>query len=202
MPFGISSFDARAWYWVAADKRVFASARELVVDDTDADYQAFIAAGKIPSAWPRDEGGMQTDDALQAVLEPLGLFVNLHFYTSYRRWLTEQGGLTVNIAAGPIPIKTDDRSQAKINGVRIAALAEKLTGTTAWRAADGNFYDLGAGDVDAISNALQVHIDQCFSTAQTLHAGIAGGTITTREQIDQAFAGSIQKSKPSTKKKK
>jgi hypothetical protein len=100
-------------------------------------------------------------------------------YTADARWRKEQGGLTL---ASGMPIITDDRAQAKINGARIAALATK------WYAADGMFYDLTSAQVIAMSDELQAHINNCFVIAADVQAQITAGAITTCEQVDAAFA--------------
>jgi hypothetical protein len=86
-----------------------------------------------------------------------------------------------------MPIKTDDRSQAKINGARHAA-EEDASFTTEWHAADASFHHMTSADVIAMSDELQAHIDNCFTTSSTVAAGIDAGTTTTLDQIDAAFA--------------
>ncbi|MET3995990.1 hypothetical protein ABID65_007662 [Bradyrhizobium sp. S3.9.2] len=62
------------WYWKADDGRVFASERQLIVDETDAGYLDFITAGP-PSEWPPDAAGVQTDQALQDLVDDLEIKV-------------------------------------------------------------------------------------------------------------------------------
>jgi hypothetical protein len=68
-------FNPFDWYWLADDDRVFTSARQLIVDASDADYQSWTGVGNLPTSWPRDDAGNQTNDALQEVLTPYGLSV-------------------------------------------------------------------------------------------------------------------------------
>jgi hypothetical protein len=68
-------FNPFDWYWLADDKCVYASGRQRVVDESDADYQAWIAAGNLPTVWPRDDTGNQTNEALQEVLTAYGLAI-------------------------------------------------------------------------------------------------------------------------------
>lgn len=70
-------FDVWNWYWLAEDGRVFASARQVIVDDDDDAYLAWLAAGHVATPWPRDDAGEQTDAAMQDVLRPYGLWVGL-----------------------------------------------------------------------------------------------------------------------------
>jgi Domain of unknown function (DUF4376) len=171
-------------FWLADDAQVYASAREVVTTDADPEYAAWIAEGNVPNPWPRDEAGNQTEASMQDVVGPYGQFVNLQYYTAFKRWQKEQGGLTLTSG---MPILTDDRSQAKINGARLFA-TNNSTFTTQWHAADGNFYPLAAADVISMSDQLQTHIDNCFAISSQTMAGIADGSITTRDQIDAAFA--------------
>lgn len=72
-------FNPRDWYWKATDGRIFASAREIVVDETDQDYLDWIDSGGRASLWVRDELGNETDEALQSMLTQYGVYVTLAF---------------------------------------------------------------------------------------------------------------------------
>jgi hypothetical protein len=180
-------------FWLADDGRVFGSTKQLISDDTDSDYVAWTGLGNLPSPWPRDDAGNQTEDALQDAVGPVGLFVNLKYYTVAARYRKEQSGLTLSSG---MPIKTDDRAQAKINGAVIASINDAGF-TTQWHAADGSYWPLDQAGVAAMSTELQAYINQCFATAKATTDGIDGGTITTRAEVDAAF-GAIT----STRKKK
>ncbi|UGX90323.1 hypothetical protein G6321_00031300 [Bradyrhizobium barranii subsp. barranii] len=66
-------FNPFDWYWVADDGRVYSSKRQVVVVDTnDPTFVAWKLAEYVPTIWPRDLAGNQTDAALQDVLTPLG----------------------------------------------------------------------------------------------------------------------------------
>jgi hypothetical protein len=108
----------------------------------------------------------------------------LKAYTADARWRKEQGGLTL---VSGIPIKTDDRSQAKINGARGVAESNASL-TTQWHAADDAFYDLTAAQVITMSDELQAHINNCFAISADMRDQITAGTVTTLAQIDAAFA--------------
>ena len=131
---------------------------------------------------------------MQAVVGPYGLFVNLTYYSLYKRWQKEQGGITL---VSGMPIETDDRAQAKISGVMLAvlnsatALAPPGSGlpnySTSWHAADDTVWPIDANMIKAMNNELQNHINVCFAASAQVLAGIADGTVTTREQIDATF---------------
>lgn len=175
-------FNARAWYWKADDGRIYSGASGGLVPSTDADYVAFIA-NVPPNQWPRDAQGNQTNAALQEVLSTFGLFADLVSYAADARWRKEVGGITVNT----IPVATDDRSKQMLMGARLAADANSAFSTT-WVGADGNSYPLTAAQIVGLSNAVLNHVNNCFSTYSSIASGVAGGTITTRAQVDAQFA--------------
>jgi len=170
-------------YWLADDGRVFGSAKQVITTSSDPDYVAWTGANNVPNAWPRDAAGNQTDAALDQVVGQHLIFVNLKYYTANKRWRTEQGGITL---ASGMPIKTDDRAQAKINGTRLVAEGNASLSTN-WQAADGTFWPLTSAEVIAMSDALQTHINNCFATSADVAASIDAGDITTRAQVDAAF---------------
>ena len=107
----------------------------------------------------------------------------LKAYARDRRWRKEQGGLTLSSG---MPILTDDRAQAKVNGV-MAAAARNAGFATKWHAADGSVHDMTAAQCIAMSDELQAHIDGCFAISAEVVNQIDAGAITTRDQIDAAF---------------
>ena len=169
------------WYWLADDGRLFSSKSQTIVAADDPAYVAWDVTYNA-TRWPADDAGAQTDASLQAVLEPMGMFANLKYYTDNARWRKEQGGITTT--AG-MPILTDDRSQAKINGTRIVAQGNAAL-STPWHAADDQFYTMASADIIAMSDDLQTHINNCFATSSDVQAQIDSGTITTREQVGRA----------------
>jgi hypothetical protein len=189
-------YDPTNWYWLADDGRVFASARQIIVAEDDADYLAFKQMA-MPTQWPRDMAGDQTDAELQTVLQPYNIFVTLQGYTAYKRWLKEQGGIVLSFG---MPIETDDRAQAKITGVYSAQQINPAV-LTAWHAADGTVHQLDAAQMEAMHIELLTHINDCFAISADMMAGIADGTITTHEQIDAAFDAPITKARKDWLKK-
>lgn len=65
----------RDWYWLASDDRLYSSRRCSIVAAGTADqsFSDWKAKGLTPTAWPRDDDDMESDDALNAVLAPYGL---------------------------------------------------------------------------------------------------------------------------------
>ncbi|ABE63170.1 hypothetical protein Nham_2379 [Nitrobacter hamburgensis X14] len=170
------------WYWLADDGRVYSSAQQARVPDDDAAWLVRQGSGAW-TPWPRDEAGEQTDAALQWVLAPYGLFVDLLAYAADARWRREVGGITV---AG-VSVATDDRSKQMIIGARIAADADS-NWSTSWVAADGSIVPVNATTIIAISDAVQAHVNDCFTAYALVKADIDSGEITTIAEIDAAFA--------------
>lgn len=177
--------DLQKWFWRADDGRVYSSERAIIVDSNDPAYLEF-AAVQPPAPWPRDVAGNQTEAVLAAALAPLGLGFSLLHYAEQRRWEKETAGITV---AG-VPIATDDRSKQMVLGARVAAMADENF-TTNWVAADGAIYQLDAATVTAISDAVLAHVRACFAVYATVRQEIATNTITTKAQVDAAFAAIV-----------
>lgn len=104
-------------------------------------------------------------------------------YAADARWRREVGGITVS----GVPIATDDRSKVMIVGARVAAEADPGW-STIWHGADGQIYPINAAAIIAISAAVEAHVNSGFATFAEVKADIEAGTITTRAEIDAAFA--------------
>jgi hypothetical protein len=174
----IITYDPSDWYWfIGADAgNVWSSRRVALVPVDDPDYVAWKAShGFTPT--------QETMDDLQDVLRFVYPRGTLKTYAWNRRWLMEQGGMTL---ASGMPIETDDRSQAKITGIYSAAQISPAV-TTPFSAADGAVYQLTAADIEAMNVELLTHINRAFSISADAIAQIDAGTITTIEQIDALF---------------
>lgn len=172
------------WYWQADDGRLFASARGAVVTSADADFQAFLASGGSPSFWPKDANGNQTDISLQDALTPYGLFASLKTYAAAKRYEKEIAGANV----GGVVYPSDRETQAKLTAAALFAQVDN-TQTFRWKLANGSFTDaLTAAQVVAVAAAVGGYVNGCFAIEQSVGAQIDAGTITTRAQVDAAFA--------------
>jgi Domain of unknown function (DUF4376) len=188
-------------YWIVGGSttQVYSSKTNTYVPPDDADYVAWTA-GK----WATS---IDSESELAAVLQSRGSqlpawifnapsFVQptpgayskdqLKAYCYDTRWRKEQGGITLTTG---MPIATDDRAQAKINGVMLAAQypPDGPAFTTKWHAADGTFWSIDTPGIVAMSGALQLHIDECFATSSATVDEIDAGVVTSLDQIDQAF---------------
>lgn len=104
-------------------------------------------------------------------------------YAADARWRREVGGIVVD----GLRIATDDRSKLLIAGARIQAEADPAW-STVWTAADGSRHPVSSAQVIAISAAVLDHVDACFRRQGDVLAAITAGTITTKAEIDAAFA--------------
>lgn len=179
------SYNPLDWYWKADDGRVFSSSKQSVVASDDADFVAWSTqTGMGATPWPRDLQGNQTTASLQDVLTPYGLFADLASYAADRRWRKEVGGFTFNGVIYP----TDRDTQSKMASAFLLASADS-TSTFKWKLNDGTFTPtLDATTMQGVAKAIGEFVNGCFTTEETVVAGITGGTITTKAQIDAAFA--------------
>lgn len=69
----MSNTNLSDWYWKDDEGRIYASARQAIVADDDEEYLAFLVNNGFVTRWPEDDEGAQTDEALEAVIEPHGL---------------------------------------------------------------------------------------------------------------------------------
>ena len=171
-------YEAKNWYWrIGEDEQnVWSSASAGLVSTQDETYLAWLAAG----GGPTPISSLEELAAVLAVQYPGGMLLT---YAAAKRYDKEVGGILV----GGVPIATDDRSKQMITGARIAADADPEF-STPWVGSDGQVYPLTSQQIVGISNAMLMHVAACFATFATVSDGIAGQSITTREQIDAAFA--------------
>lgn len=69
------SFNPFKWFWLSDNGRVYDSEQQRKTTVSDARYQDWRSIGNVPTRWPQDTEGSQTDAALQEVLNEYGLFV-------------------------------------------------------------------------------------------------------------------------------
>lgn len=61
------------WYWQSTNGRIYSSAKQALIQNDDNDFIAWQTAGYLPTPWPKNEKGEETDAALANVLAPHGL---------------------------------------------------------------------------------------------------------------------------------
>jgi surface antigen len=178
------NYDPHFWYWLADDGRIFSGPAQAQVPSNDPGYGNFLTAQQA-TPWPRDGTGAQTDASMQDVLTPYGdMFVDLTYYTADARFRKEVGGITV----GGVALRTDRVSQSQRDAAH-TYLAMATAGTTiAWKNADNSFTTLTAAQLATQMQATAGYVQDCFACENTTLASITGGTITTRAEVDAAFA--------------
>jgi hypothetical protein len=170
------------WYWLADDGRIFSSASQSLVTVDNPAYVAWSHTYQ-PTAWPVDDAGAQTDEALQDVLRPYDIYVNLAYYTGGARQKKIAGDIVVN----GLPFSTDPLTYGSLNSAYIYTI-DKQSDTFSWKLPDGSFITLNTADIKALQNAANQFAQSCFACEDTTLDGIETGTITTRAQVDAAFA--------------
>lgn len=100
------------------------------------------------------------------------------------RWQKETGGFLFN----GVTIATDDRSQLKITGARVAAEAAEPGWTVHWKVAPGQFVTLTKADIIAISDAVRAHVQACFDS-EAAHAAAINALETAEAVYEYDFTG-------------
>jgi Domain of unknown function (DUF4376) len=176
-------FNPLDWFWLADDKRVYGSAKQTQVTDTDPDYTAWVNSGGVATPWPRDLQGNQTDAALQDTVGPHGRFVNLTYYAADARWRRQTGGITV---AG-VAYRTDRVSSNERNNAYNYGQANPGA-TFKWKLPDGTFVTLDQTALTHVTMSESAFVQNCFTCENDTVASITGGTITDKAGVDAAFA--------------
>jgi hypothetical protein len=70
------NYTPQNWFWRKADGTIFSSAAQGIVPDDTPAYVAFLAGGAVPTPYPKDEAGEESEAELVAVLRPYGLHVS------------------------------------------------------------------------------------------------------------------------------
>lgn len=123
------------------------------------------------------------DDGLDEVAALPPTKSDLLAHASDARWQKETGGITVS----GMFVATDDRSKLLLQGARTSADADPgyIEG---WKSSSGDWIDLDAATIIALSNAVRSHVSACFALERTVTAQIEAGTITTLAEVEAIFA--------------
>lgn len=127
-------------------------------------------------------GDMWDGSAFSAPPLPPPTITELNNYASAKRWQVEIGGVSV---AGT-PVRTDEKSQAKITGAIQLLAADPTIASIDWEAQPGIWEALDAETMKTIGIAVGRHVQACFTCLKAVQEEITAGTITTFEQIDAA----------------
>ncbi|HYD43666.1 MAG TPA: DUF4376 domain-containing protein [Phenylobacterium sp.] len=89
-----------------------------------------------------------------------------------RRWLAETSGVLV----GETPIRTDEKSQAKLAGAVALFDLNPALESIDWEAVPGVFVTLDEATIKAIAVAVGAHIQACFAHSRTLCEALAAAS--------------------------
>lgn len=157
----------------------------------DAAFSCYVAAlddiVQHPPGWLRTATQAEKDargitwenDPVEFVPPPTP--AELERIAAAKRWAVETGGIVVMGAT----IRTDEFSQTKILGARVAA-KEDAGYTLNWKESDGTFYALNAAQIIAIGDAVRNHVQACFDAEMAVVAAIRANppTITSVAHIE------------------
>lgn len=116
-------------------------------------------------------------------LSPEEQLASLIAYAAEKRWQKEVSGTTWNGHG----VHTDRESQTKLTAAFVAIGANLRTDPSDWKFMDG-FQSLTNVQMGEVVMAAFTHVNTCFATEAATVALINDGTITTKSQIDEAFA--------------
>jgi hypothetical protein len=146
-----------------ANATAFFDGENLVIADEFAQLAQSVVADGIPALDP------------PTVLKP---------YAAAVRYAKEIAGCMV----GGVTYPSDRETQAKLTAAALFAQVDN-TQTFQWKLADGSFSaTLSAAEMIAVAAAVGGYVNACFAEEAEVVAEIDAGTITTREEIDAAFA--------------
>jgi hypothetical protein len=181
-------FNPANWYWLASDGRIMSSASRSIVPANDPTYGLWLTGGNSPTPWPSDTTGGQTIAALQDVLTPCGIYVDLGTYANVKQWTKAQGGYMATVAGAQVPIATTTESLALISGKAARLQQANPPATVQWQTGPASFVTIAAADFLTMAVAVTDFVQSTFDTLATVLAGIASGQITMFSQVDAAFA--------------
>lgn len=172
-------YDPSNWYWIVDGdtSKAWSSATAGFVPVSDETYSAWLASG----GGPTPIGSLAELAEVFAAQYPGGM---LKTYAAAVRYAKEIAGCTV----GGVTYPSDRDTQAKLTAAALFAQVDN-TQTFQWKLADGSFSDeLSAAQMITIAAAVGGYVNSCFAEEAAVVAEIDAGTITTRAQVDAAFA--------------
>ncbi len=138
--------------------------------------------GALPTVYvPQWNGYTNLSEAQKTAFR--GFPQDLMVYSQLRRWGAEISGTTV---AG-IPLTTQDRDQQKIAALK-QAFDTGVISSVQFFDASGAVQTVNAAAATAIYSGVVTFVQSTYTTAATLQAQILAKTVTTRAQIDAAYA--------------
>jgi len=110
----------------------------------------------------------------------------LQAYAAAKRRAVIAGGCTIAVDGLQIPIWADDKTIATLTALMLRASIDPNLVIASWKARDGNFFELNAGDIATLANGLFAFIQSAFDVEGSVSADIEAENITTLEEIEAA----------------
>jgi Domain of unknown function (DUF4376) len=184
-------FNPSAWYWNVGGSttKVFSSASGSYVALADATYEAWLAAGNLPTIIDT-EANLVAVLAQQAPLVVVQTPAGLLAYAAKKQGTISAGGVSVNIGGSiTVECSTDPASLVLLQGAASIA-ASTPSQTFAWVPESGSPITLTAAQITTMFGAVSSFIQATFTTLAAVISAINAGTVTTKAQVD-AFASPV-----------
>ncbi len=127
----------------------------------------------------RDAAILKRDEEAETPLEE-----TLATYALLKRRAKVEGGI---ISGTYGPLWTDKTTRDTIADLIAAIEQDMIDPPINYKGANG-FVQLDLATIKAIAKEIAQHVQDCFTKEMQVLAGIENGTITTRSEVDQAFA--------------
>lgn len=114
---------------------------------------------------------------------PAGRRAHLHAHAAHLRWQRETGGIVV----GGLAVPTDEHTRNVLTAAYIKASASPSYSIADWKTAPGTYVTLDAATITSIANAVEAHVQACFSANRVVDEAIDAGTVTTVAEVEAAF---------------
>ena len=69
----MNQYNPHDWYWKSSAGKIYSSRQQALIKEDDADYKSWLDAGNLPTPWPTQNDGEETDAMLQSVLDPYNI---------------------------------------------------------------------------------------------------------------------------------
>ena len=102
------AYNPNAWFWCADDGRVYSSASRSIVPADHEAFLAWVALGGVPTVWPRDDDGEQTEASLEPVLAAAGKQnapVGITYKADIYRRATDEEAEAIEMALMHAPVR-------------------------------------------------------------------------------------------------
>lgn len=170
-------YNPQNWYWIVAGDQanVWSSARAMSVPVDDAIYVDWSATNS-----PSTAASMADLYVVLAAQYPAG---SLPTYNADARYRKSSGGVSI----GGKPYLTDPVARNTVDSAHTYAV-NNPGHITNWKLADGTFIPLDEPGLAHVLQEMATFVQTCFTCESANLTAINGGTMTSRTQIDAAFA--------------